>query len=324
MNETIVPVTDYTFPTLEPEQIVLAEVGATVTGFQCKTETEVIDAVQGSHVVLTQFAPVTRRVLASLAEGATVVRYGVGVDNIDLKAAAELGVTVAYVPDYCMDEVADHTVAMLLTLLRRLPALDKGVRAGRWDGIKIAQPLLPLDQVTVGLIGLGRIGRAVVQRLGAFGCRFSVFDPYLTSEEAAGLGVTLRELEQVLQEADALSLHIPLTKETRHFIDEERLALMKPSAVLVNTARGGLVDTQALVQALTEKRLYGAALDVFEEEPLPPNSPLREVEGLLLSPHLAWYSESALVRLQRLAAEEVKRALLGEPLRCAYPLEETM
>lgn len=322
MNNLTVPVTDYTFPTLEPEQTVLAEVGAVVKGYQCKTEAEVLEAVRGAQVVLTQFAPVTRRVLASLAEGATVIRYGVGVDTIDLEAAAELGVKVAYVPDYCIEEVADHTVAMMLTLLRRLPALDKGVRAGRWDGIQIARPLLPLGQTTVGLVGLGRIGRAVVDRLRAFGCRFLVFDPYLTAEEASGLGVTLSELEEVLQAADALSLHIPLTQKTRHFIGEERLALLKPSAVLVNTARGGLVDTRALARALAEGRLYGAALDVFEEEPLPATSPLREVDGLLLSPHLAWYSESAIARLQRLAAEEARRAVLGEPLRCPYPLAE--
>ena len=324
MNDLIVPVTDYTFPTLEPEQTVLAEVGSIVQGYQCKTEAEVLEAVEGAQVVLTQFAPVTRRVLASLAQGATMVRYGVGVDNIDLHAAAELGVNVAYVPDYCTDEVADHTVAMMLTLLRRLPALDKGVRAGRWDGIQLARPLLPLDQVTVGLVGLGRIGRAVVERLRAFGCRFLVFDPYLTAEEASGLGVTLSELEQVFQEADALSLHVPLTKKTQHFVSKKRLVLMKPSAVLVNTARGGLVDTRALAQVLAEGRLSGAALDVFEEEPLQADSPLREVDGLLLSPHLAWYSESALARLQRLAAEEARRAVLGEPLRCPYPLEATI
>ncbi len=315
----VVAVTDYTFPTLRPEQQVLAKVGATVKGYQAKTEAEVISAVAGHKVVITQFAPMTRRVLETLAPGATLIRYGVGVDTIDLTAAKDLGIKVAYVPDYCMDEVADHTVSMILSLLRRLPVLDAGVRAGRWDGIQLAKPMLPLKQTVIGLIGLGRIGREVVKRLKVFGCQFLVFDPYLRAEQAEALGVELADLETVLKQADALSLHIPLSEETRHFIAEDRLAQMKPTAILVNTARGGLVDPDALANALQHKSLYAAALDVFETEPLPADSPLRRAPNLLLSPHLAWYSETAIERLQYLAAEEALRALKGEALRCPYP-----
>ncbi|MCA9839058.1 MAG: C-terminal binding protein [Trueperaceae bacterium] len=316
----VVPVTDYTFPTLEPEQKVLARVGATVIGHQAKTEAELISAVAGHSVVITQFAPMTRKVLETLAPGSSVIRYGVGVDNIDLKAAKELGIKVAYVPDYCMAEVADHTVSMMLSLLRRLPMLDAGVRAGRWDGIQLAKPMLPLNQTVIGLIGLGRIGREVVKRLKVFGCQFLVFDPYLKAEQAEDIGVGPSDLETVLKQADALSLHIPLSAETRHFINKDRLAQMKPTAILVNTARGGLVDAEALANALHRKTLYAAALDVFEIEPLPADSPLRNAPNLLLSPHLAWYSETAIERLQYLAAEEALRALKGEALRCPYPL----
>lgn len=316
----VVPVTDYTFPSLAPEQSVLAKIGARPEGYQCKTEAEVIKAVKGAKVILTQFAPITRKVLVHLAPGATVVRYGVGVDNVDLAAAKELGINVAYVPDYCVNEVADHTVALMLSLLRRLPVLDKGVRTGSWDGIHMARPLLPLNETTVGLIGLGRIGGEVVVRLRPFGCSFLVHDPFVTKEQASELGLKLTELNDLLEKADAVTLHLPLTEQTRHLIDRERLERMKPTATLVNTARGGLVDADALASALRTRQIYAAALDVFEEEPLPETSPLRGVENLLLSPHVAWYSETAIERLQRLAAEEAARALQSEPLRCSVKL----
>jgi D-3-phosphoglycerate dehydrogenase / 2-oxoglutarate reductase len=315
-----VPVTDYTFPTLEPEQSVLSKIGATVEGHQCKTEDDVIAAVKDAKVILTQFAPITKRVLEHLGKDATVVRYGVGVDNIDLKAVKEFGVNVAYVPDYCLDEVADHTVAMMLSLLRQLPMLDHGVREGRWDGIYMAKPMLPLNQVTVGFIGFGRMGQAVLARLKAFSCMFLVNDPFLNHDKAKELGVTSADLETLLKTADAITLHAPLTEQTRHVINAERLALMKPTSVLVNTARGGLVDPQALANALTNHHLRAAGLDVFEKEPLPADSPLRSAKNLLLTPHLAWYSETAIERLQHLAAEEVVRALQGQALRCPYPL----
>lgn len=315
-----VPVTDYTFPSLLPEQSVLSKIGARAEGHQCKTEDEVIAAVKDAKVILAQFAPITRRVLEHLGAGTTVVRYGVGVDNIDLTAAKEVGVNIAYVPDYCVNEVADHTAALLLSLLRRLPMLDKGVRAGRWDGIHMARPLPPLSETTVGLIGLGRIGSEVVARLKPFGCSFLVYDPYVSKEQADELGITLTELNDLLEKADAVTLHLPLTEQTHHLINRDRLERMKSTATLVNTARGGLVDTEALADALHTRQINAAALDVFEEEPLPEMSPLRGVDNLLLSPHLAWYSEAALERLQRLAAEEAARALQGNPLRCPVKL----
>ena len=312
----IVPVTDYTFPNLEPEQRVLERIGAKIVGFQCKTEAEILEAVRGARVLLVQFAPITRQVLSQLEPGATIVRYGVGVDNIDLVAAREFGIDVANVPDYCLNEVADHTVAMMLALLRKLVPLEHELRGGGWNGIRVARPILPFNRTTVGLIGLGRIGRSVLERLRPFGFRLVAFDPVLTSEMAANLGITSLELEAVLEQSDAISLHSPLLPQTQHLINTERLALMKPSAVIVNTARGGLIDTKALIDALRTGKLGGAALDVFETEPLEPNAGLRDLEHVLLTPHMSWYSEDAIECLQRLAAEEALRALEGMPLRC--------
>ena len=247
------------------------------------------------------------------------MRYGVGVDNIDLKAAKELGVNVAYVPDYCLDEVADHTVALMLALLRQLPLLNQGVQEGRWDGIQMAKPLLPLNQTTIGFIGFGRMGQTVLTRLKVFGCRFLVYDPFLNPDKAKTLGIEMTDLESLLKVADAITLHAPLTEQTRHLINTERLALMKSTAILVNTARGGLIDPRALSQALNTGQIRAAGLDVFEQEPLPADSVLRSAKHLLLTPHLAWYSETAIERLQCLAAEEVARALQGQALRCPFP-----
>lgn len=309
-------ITDYTFPTLDIEHEVLSSVGAAVEDYQCKSEEDVVAVVKGAKVVLAQFAPIGRHALEALGEDATVVRYGVGVDNIDMDAARELGVSVAYVPDYCIDEVADHTVALLLTLLRKIKVFDEGVRSGNWGAVGLAKPLPPLQKITLGLIGLGRIGRAVLERLQPFGVSFVVHDPFLSPEEASEIGVDLADLDALLAQADALSFHLPLTPETTHLLNRERLDLMKSTAVVVNTARGGLIDPHALAEALDTGEIGGAALDVFEEEPLPPNSPLRNVPNILLSPHAAWYSDDSMPMLQRLAAEEAARALQGEPLRC--------
>src|SRR5829696_4374783 len=321
-SQARVVITDYTFPSLDIEHEVLSPLEAAIEAHQCQDEDEVVAVVRGANVVMAQFAPIGRRAIEALSKDATIVRYGVGVDNIDLQAARELGVAVAYVPDYCVDEVADHTVALLLALLRKIKVFDQGVRSGRWDPVGLAKPLPPFGGSTIGFVGLGRIGRAVLDRLRPFGFSFTVYDPFLSSEEAEELNVDLVDLQPLLMEVDGLSLHVPLTPQTRHLLNEKRLGLMKPTAVVVNTARGGLIDADALAQALRTGKLGAAALDVFEDEPLPTASPLRDIEHIFLSPHAAWYSESSLPRLQRLAAEEAARALRDEPLRCPIEREE--
>lgn len=270
-------------------------------------------------MVLTQFAPVTRLALSKMAPSATVIRYGVGVDNIDVEAAEELGIRVAYVPDYCVDEVADHTAGLLLALLRKVVFLDRSVREGRWDPVAQAKPMLPLRDATIGLLGCGRIGRAVLARLEPFVGRILIHDPLPSADYQEFRSVTQVDIDTLLRESDALSLHLPLVDATRHVLNGRRLAQMKETAYVVNTARGGLIDTDALAEALRDGRLGGAALDVFEVEPLPEDSPLRSAPNLILTPHAAWYSDNSISRLQRLAAEEAVRALRGEPLRCPFP-----
>ncbi|MGF7159434.1 D-3-phosphoglycerate dehydrogenase [Rhodoligotrophos appendicifer] len=316
---TRIVVTDSTFGALPHEQAVAARHGAQLDSFQCRTAEEVVAAVEGADAVFVQFAPMTDAALSALKTGATVVRYGVGFDNIDVIAARRLGVQVAYVPDYCVDEVADHTLAMLLSLYRKLPALDASVRGGDWSAVAVSRPLRPAAETVIGFLGLGRIGRAVLARLRPFGFPIMVADPMLDAASAASLGVGSSSFEAMLPQVDALLLHAPVTPETREIINAVSLARMKTGAVIVNCSRGALIDEAALAEALTRGHLGAAALDVFATEPLLATSPLRQAPNLLLSPHAAWYSDAAMDTLQRLAADEIDRALSGRPPRCPVP-----
>lgn len=308
--------TDHAFPGLDHERRVAERAGAEFSHHQARTEDEAAEVTRGAAVAFVNFAPVTRRVLEGLAPRATVIRYGVGYDNIDVEAASELGVRVANVPDYGTATVADHAAALLLALLRRLPHYDRAVREAGWIAPAAVGEVRALDGAAVGLIGTGRIGLALADRLRAFGLRLLAFDPYADEEALRRRGVEPVGLEELLPAVDALSLHAPATPETRHVIDAAALAKLKPGAVIVNTARGALIDEAALHDALERGSLAGAALDVFEEEPLPDDSPLRRHAAVLLTPHVAFYSDRSVDDLQRLAAEEAQRALAGEPLRC--------
>jgi D-3-phosphoglycerate dehydrogenase len=234
VNKRVV-ITDYTFPSLDIEHEVLSPLGADLKAHQCQGEEDVVAAVRDAKVVLAQFAPVGRRAIDVLSPNATIVRYGVEVDNIDVHAARAREVAVAYVPDYCVDEVADHTVALLLALLRKVKTFDEGVRAGGWDPVGLAKPLPPFNKTTMGFVGLGRIGRTVLERLRSFGFDFAVYDPFLSTEDESKLGVRLVDLNHLLAEADALSLHVPLTSETHHLLNRERFSRMKSTTVVVNT-----------------------------------------------------------------------------------------
>ncbi|WP_284316433.1 C-terminal binding protein [Labrys miyagiensis] len=317
-HDRLVVVTDYTFPSLHHEQA--AAGAARFATHQCSDAQAVTAAVKGADVALVQFAPMTRAALEGLAPGARVIRYGVGYDNIDVKAAGELGIEVAYVPDYCTDEVADHTATALLASLRKLAALDASVRAGQWAAVAVCKPMRPFRDSMVGFLGLGRIGRAVMERLRPFGFSFLVFDPALSEAQVEALGASkAATTDDLFAAADALALHAPSTPATRGIVNRATLARMKPNAMIVNTARGDLIDAAALAEALANNRIAGAALDVFDSEPLPSDHVLRGAPNLQLTPHAAWYSDASIDRLQALAADEVRRALAGEPMRSPVP-----
>jgi D-3-phosphoglycerate dehydrogenase len=310
-----VVVTDHVFQNVDPEAAAASRFDAEFVEYACRTETETRDAVAGAAVVLVNLAPMTADVLRALAPGAVVIRYGIGVDNVDLAAAREIGVAVANVPDYGSDTVADHAAACLLALLRKLPRYDHAIRTDGWCSATDLAPLPGFPSSTIGLVGTGRIGLALHARLKPFGFRVVAHDPYADRAALADLGLPLLDLPDLLAAAHAVSLHAPLTEETHHLIDADALRRMRVGAVLVNTSRGGLVDPEALADALGSGHLSGAALDVFEPEPLPADSRLRALPGVLLTPHAAFYSDDSVINLQRLAAEEAARALAGEELR---------
>lgn len=309
-------VTDQAFGNTRHEQAAAQVAGASFAEFQCRSEAETVQAVAGANVVLNNFAPMTHRVMQAMATGTTIVRYGVGVDNVDLVAAKQLGIQVCNVPDYGIEEVADHAAAMTLMMARKLNQYDQGIRAGEWKIDQMVTGIRSLRNTTVGLIGLGRIAKAYVSRLAAFGCHIIGFDPYVTEAQAKALGVHLMSQEQVISSAHVLSLHVPLTSATRHLIDAEAMAKMPQGSIIINCSRGGLIDETALAAALLSGQISGAGLDVFAQEPLPADSPLRTAPHLIMSPHAAFFSDTSVDTLQRLAAEEALRSLRGESLRC--------
>lgn len=316
-----VVVTDYTFPSLRREEAAARAAGAEFAAFQCETAEEVAAVVRGATLALVQFAPLTAAAIEAMSPGAAVIRYGIGFDNVDVAAATKRNMPVGYVPDYCRDEVADHAATSLLTCLRKIPALDASVRAGRWAVVEVAKPIRPFTDTLVGFFGFGQIGRRVLERLIPFGFRFAAADPVLSAAEADELGVEILDADRLFATADAISLHAPATAATIGFVNASRLATMKRHAVIVNTARGNLIDEAALAASLCAGGIAGAALDVFRCEPLPAGSPLRDAPNLVLTPHAAWYSDVAIDRLQELVAEDIANYLAGRPLRQQVPVQ---
>ena len=309
-------VTDQAFGNTDQESAAASAAGASFAAHQAAGEDEAAEAVRGADVALNNFAPMTRRVMREMAQGATIVRYGVGVDNVDLDAARELGVSVCNVPDYGIEEVADHAAAMALYLARKVQHFDNGIRRGEWAITQIVSGLRSLSDTTVGLVGFGRIAQAFARRMQILGCRVVAHDPFVDPTDAKDAGAKLMPLDALIETAQILSLHVPLTAETHHMIGAAQLAALPEGAIVINASRGGLVDEAALAEALMEGRVAGAGLDVFEVEPLPASSPLRDAPNALLSPHVAFFSDGSVRRLQQLAAEEGLRALRNEPLRC--------
>jgi D-3-phosphoglycerate dehydrogenase len=293
----------------EAEAAVLATVGAALLlrpcrGDAAKAAAEMADA----DAVMVRETPIDAAAIAG-TKARVIVRYGVGTDNIDIAAAAARGIPVCNVPDYGTEEVSDHALALMLAAIRRIAEADRRVRAQGW-GVPMDRMVHRIRGGTLGLVGYGRIGAAFHRKAAALGfARVLVHDPFLKSPPE---GAELVSLDAVAREADAISLHAPATNATRHIIGRAFLAQAKPTAVLVNTSRGALVDEAALAAALAEGRLLAAGLDVFENEPLRRDSPLRGLDNVVLTDHAAWYSEEAIADLQRKAAEEVARVLGGE------------
>jgi D-3-phosphoglycerate dehydrogenase len=318
-----VVVTDYIEPDLEWERGQLAALGAELRTFQLKFAAagELVAALRGAEIVVVNMAKMTGEVLRGLDACKLLIRHGVGYDNVDLQAASEAGIRVSYIPDYCREEVAEQAMMLLMVCRRRfvrqLESLEDSVLKGQWDFSKVI-PIRRFSNCKAGLVGCGRIGSLVVGMLRGFGIEVMVHDPYLSPQRQQELGIRTLPLDHVLREADMVSIHPSLTGETRHMIGERELRLMKPTAILVNTARGAIVDAQALARACTEGWIAGAGIDVFEHEPPESGFVLRGIPNIVLTPHLAWYSEDAGWSIREKIMEDIRRFIEGRPPR--YPL----
>lgn len=304
-------VTDHVFADLETERAILEPLDCELVLADATGERDLLEAVEDIDAMLVCYASVTAPVIAAAADaGCRIIsRYGIGYDNIDVDAATERGVLVTYVPDYCLEEVADHAMALLLSLARSVHHAALTVRDGGW-----AVPHGTVHRLRgrrLAVIGLGGIGRLVLERAMAFGIELVGFDPYVERWDFDAERAD--SFEEAVAEADFISLHVPLTDETRHLVDAESIAAMRRAPIVVNTARGALVDMHAAAEALESGRLGGVALDVTEVEPPPRDHPLRSHPRAVLTPHMGFYSVEAQHELQRRAAEEVARALRREP-----------
>jgi D-3-phosphoglycerate dehydrogenase len=304
----VVVITDCDHANVDPEWAVLEGHDVELRVLACRTPEEVAAEAADAGVLINQYVPITGEVLDALPRCRLVVRYGVGVDNVDVAAATERGVWIANVPDYGRDEVADHTLALTLSLLRGVVVLDRSVRDGDWD-LAPARPLRRLSALTWGVVGCGAIGTAVAHRAAGLGMRVLGYD---LPQVPSGPPVERAGLEELLETADLVSMHAALTPESQHLIGAAALGRMRPTAFLVNTARGGLVDTAAVLAALDTGKLAGAALDVLEGEP-PDDLGWRVARHprVVATPHAAWYSEEAFHTLKTEVAREALRVLEG-------------
>jgi D-3-phosphoglycerate dehydrogenase len=283
-------------------------------------EATLIERAGDADALIVSATPVTRRVMSALDRLQVVVRTGVGYDVIDVPAATELGVIVVNIPDLWIREVANHALALLLAWNRRIVVLDRQMRSGVWSTQAMAAGTGSLHGETVGIVGLGNIGSAFARRVAALETRVIACDPYVDDARFAALGVERVSLEAVAARSDYVSVHTLLNEETRHLIGEDFLRRMKPTACLINTSRGPVVDEQALIRALRDKRLAGASLDVWEDEPLPPDSPLLGMDNVIATPHAAYFSSPAVAQIPRRCGEEVARVLTKErPLNVVNP-----
>ena len=311
MSRTLVAVTDSPFPSLDPAIAALKRVDPELRMAKSASAEDILAVARDADAVLVTYAKLPGELLKELKRCKVIGRFGLGVDNIDIPAAAQLGISVTYVPDYCLREVSDHAMALLLALARKVPFSNRLVQSGRWE-VPPVVPLRRLEGQVLGLVGFGNIPRALAPKAAAFGLKVITHDPYVSAEVVEALGVESTSFEDLLGRSDFVSVHAPLLPATRNLMNAAAFARMNRGAFLVNTARGPLVDETALVDALDSGHLAGAALDVLAVEPVPEDSPLLGRDNVILTPHTAFYSVEALEELQTKCASDVARVLSGE------------
>lgn len=314
MADKVIYISDCDMENINPEIAVFQNGGFDYKWLDCKTEDDVIEKCKNAKAIINQYAPITENVLKNLPNLKMVVRYGVGVDNIDVEAATRYGVQICNVPDYGTEEVADHAVALMMTLTRKIYHSVPLVKRGIWDYSKSA-PILRFQEMTVGIIGAGRIGRAFARMVSGMGCKILAYDAFLKQEDVPEY-IQMVSQEDVFKKSDVISLHCFLNKDTENLINKDTLRDMKNTAFLINVARGGLVDEDALANAISTGGIAGAGLDVTKVEPMPKEHRFNSLDNVLVTPHIAWYSESAFTDLKTKCAEEAVRFMSGQSVRC--------
>ena len=305
-------ITDYVWPTIEPEKKVLSAINAEIIVAPSTDEDTLTTLAKDVDGILTCFAQVTEKVIRSTKKCAVIGRYGVGVDNISVDTATKLGIAVTYVPDYCIEEVSDHVIGLLLCWNRKIAFFDNDTKQNAWGNSPLTMRIMRLKQKTLGIIGFGRIGKAVSQKAKAFGMNIVAHDPFVSQEEAESFGVTTTTLENLLQCSDFVTLHSPYTQETHNLIGKEQLDMMKSDSFLINCARGPLIDENALYKALKSNKISGAGLDVMVDSKPPTNHPLMSLDNVIITPHISFFSQESVLELEERAAKEVRSVLKGE------------
>jgi len=309
----LVAVTDSVFPNLEPARAVLAKIGAELRLAEEPKPEAILEVAKDADGVLTTYAKLPADMIAQMPKCRVIGRFGIGVDNVDIAAATQAGIVVTRVPDYCLDEVSDHAMALLLSLVRKIPSANARSHAGRWE-MPAVVPIHRLRRTVLGLVAFGQIPQLMAPKAQAFGIRVIAYDPFVPKEVAERAHVQLVDFDELIQTSDYISIHTPLLPATRHLFNADVFRRMKPSAYIINTARGPIIDEAALADALDQKLIAGAGLDVMEQEP-PGASPLFGRDNVIVTPHTSFYSEESLVDLQTKAAEEVVRVLSGQAPR---------
>jgi D-3-phosphoglycerate dehydrogenase len=317
MAGPVIAFTENIFSNLDPAKAALARLNPTIRMAKSPIPQDILEVARDADAIMVTYAKLTADLINQLTKCKAIGRFGLGVDNIDLVACKEKGIAVNYVPDYCIREVSDHAMAMLLALIRKIPFSNKLVQAGRWE-MPAVVPIRRIEGTVLGLLGFGNIPRLVVPKAQAFGMKVIAYDPYAKAELFKDLGVESVDLDTLFKTSDYISVHAPHTPQTRGMVNAETFAKMKKGALIVNTARGPLIDEAALIAALDSGQLGGAALDVVAVEPLAKDSPLLGRDNVIITPHTAFYSVEALEELQSKAASDVARVLSGE--KAIYPI----
>ena len=304
-------ITDYVWPSTDPERAVLEAGGAELVVAPDGDEATLTELARDADAIMTCFAQVTENVVRAAGRCRVIGRFGVGVDNIAVSTATELGIAVTYVPDYCVDEVSDHVMALLLAWNRRIALFDRSVKERGWGSQPLTMRMMRLRGKTIGIVGFGRIGQAVASKARAFGMNILAADPFAAPATVEAFGGSLVELSTLLGESDFVTLHAPLSDETRNMIGADQLALMKSEAFLINAARGPLIDEGALHHALAAGVIAGAGLDVMVDNVPASGHPLLSLENVIITPHVAFFSQESTLELEQRAASEVVKAMQG-------------